>query len=193
MKKLTTTFLISLMLLTFSNSVFAGFFGDIFKELFGDGFKKPTLTKFGRVYEIRCKVEYTQLDLSTGLETIIKHSDQYRVLDIAKGTDALNLLTQDLTDKINIWLNESPNNVITNLTILNCKEKEPYFHVFYILNSEGSGYRWSEYKGCADEFNIKLIDLLERPKQWGYNVHKERLIEDYEEGCKNYIGEGNLE
>jgi hypothetical protein len=181
MKKLTI-FLISLTLLTFSNTAFAGFFGDIFKKLFGDGFKEPSLIERRDVNSIRCKVEYNQLDLSTGIEKTVKHTVEYDPFDIPTKDDTLHLSAQDLTDKINIWLNESPNNVITNLTVINCKVRRVYLHKIFLLNEN----RWSKYKGCPDEFNIQLMDWLEHPKQWGYNVHKERLIEDYEEGCKNY-------
>jgi hypothetical protein len=182
MKKILTTFLISLTLLTFSNSASGGFFGDIFKDFFGD-FKKPSTTERGGVNDVRCMVEYTQLDLSTGLEKTVKYTVQYDLMGMV-GTNLLSLMAQDLTDKINIWLNESPNNVITDLTIINCKERRLYgSKIFPLFINE---QRWGKYKGCPDEYNIKLIDWLERPKQWGYNVHKERLIRDYEDGCKNY-------
>jgi hypothetical protein len=39
------------------------------------------------------------------------------------------LTAQDLTDKINIWLNESTNNIITNLTIINCEERKFLFSI----------------------------------------------------------------
>jgi hypothetical protein len=183
MKKISTTFLISLTLLTFSNSVSAGFFGDIFKDIFGGPADKNLFgEKDADVVEVRCKVEYTQLDLSTGLEKKIKHTAQYIKIEMATVDDVLHLSAQDLTDKINIWLNESPNNVISDLTIINCKEKNLYINQISVWKSEK---RWGEYKGCPDEFNILLMDWLEHPNQWGYNVHKERLIKDYEDGCKN--------
>jgi hypothetical protein len=181
MKKILTTFLILFILLTFSNTVSAGFFGDIFKDFFGD-FKKPSTIEIGGVNNVRCKVEYTQLDLTTGLEIVVNHTSQFEVKTIAKDTNIMYLSAQDFTDKINDWLNESPNNVITNMTIINCKERRLYVSKISFSNE----HRWGEYKGCPDEFNIQLIDFLDYPKQWGYNVHKERLIKDYEEGCKNY-------
>jgi hypothetical protein len=92
------------------------------------------------------------------------------------------LTAQDLTDKINIWLNESTNNIITNLTIINCKERKFLFSIAVWKSEE----RWGEYKGCEDKYNVELINFLERPEQWGFNVHKERLIKDYKDGCKNY-------
>jgi hypothetical protein len=183
MKKLSTTFLILFTLLTFSNSASGGFFENFYKTIFGD-IEKPSdvVGGLGIVNNVRCKVEYTQLDLATGLEKTVKHSDQYNVRNIATGTNVMYLSIQDLTDKINIWLNESKNNVITNMTIINCKERR-FFTSMVAWKSEE---RWSEYKGCADEYNVELINWLERPNQWGFNVHKTRLIKDYEEGCKNF-------
>jgi hypothetical protein len=181
MKKLTT-FLILLTILTFSNTASAGFFGDVFKELFGEEY---SIEERGGVNNVRCKVEYTQLDLATGLEKKIKHTEQYPMVNMVEGDDLLYLMAQDLTDKINIWLKESKNNIITNMTIINCKERRLYGNSLIILINE---QRWSEYKSCPDEYNIKLVDFLDRPKQWGYNVNKEKLIKDYEYGCKNYIG-----
>jgi hypothetical protein len=182
MKKILTTFLISLTLLTFSNTAFGGFFGDIFKDIFGD-FKKTSTTERGGVNNVRCMVEYTQLDLATGLEKNVMITYRYNVNNMARETNVMDLSAQDLTDEINIWLNESPNNVIADMTIINCKERRKYTNKFIPWIG---GQSWGEYKGCADEYNIKLIDWLERPKQWGFNVHKDRLIKDYEDGCKNY-------
>jgi hypothetical protein len=82
---------------------------------------------------------------------------------------------------MNTWLNESPNNIITNMTTINCKSRRLYFNGAGLKMVEN---RWGEYKSCDDEAN-NLIDWLESPKQWGYNVHKERLIKDYEEGFAN--------
>jgi hypothetical protein len=184
MKKISKIFLISLTLLTFSNTASGGFFGDILKDIFGD-FKKASTTERGGVNNVRCKVEYTQLDLATGLEKNVKHTGQYSMVNMVEGDELLYLMAQDLTDKINIWLNESPKNFITDLTIINCKERRLYVSKISFSNEQ----RWSKYKGCEDEHNIKLIDFLDRPKQWGYNVHKERLIKDYEDGCRNFTKE----
>jgi hypothetical protein len=182
MKKLTM-FLILLTILTFSNTASAGFFGDIFKELFGE---EHPLEERGGVNNVRCKVEYTQLDLATGLEKNVKHTAQYEPIEISTQDDILHLSAQDLTDKINIWLNESKNNVISNMTIINCKERRLYVSkIIFFLTEQ----RWGKYKSCPDEFNIQLIDWLEHSKQWGYNVNKARLIKDYEDGCKNYISQ----
>jgi hypothetical protein len=182
MKKLTT-FLILLTILTFSNTASAGFFGDIFKELFGE---EHPLEEHGGVNNVRCKVEYTQLDLATGLEKNVKHTTQFEVRYIAKDTNIIYLTTQDFTDKINDWLDESKNNVVSNMTGINCKERRLYVSKLLLWNNE---HRWGKYKSCEDEYNLELMNLLDYPKQWGFNVHKERLIKDYDEGCKNYYGE----
>jgi hypothetical protein len=190
MKKLSTTFLILFTLLTFSNSVFAGFFSYIFGDIFNSfGSFNPveTFKSTTDVKDIRCKVEYTQLDLTTGLEKNIKHTAQYEVNYVAHGNNLMYLSAQDLTENINIWLNESKNNVVSNMTGINCKEGRQVFSILHLLQPQ---IIWNEYKSCEDEYNIDLINLLVRPKQWGYNVNIERLIKDYEEGCKNYIGEG---
>jgi hypothetical protein len=181
MKKLLTIFLI---LLTFSNTALAGFFG-FFKDV-ADLMFDPAKSKISDK-NVRCKVEYTQLDLSTGLEKNVKHTAQYETKYIAHGNNLMYLSAQDLTKKINKWLNESPNNIVADMTGINCKEGDLVFSIYYIFHPQMS---WDKYKSCEDKYNVDLINLLERPKQWGYNVHKERLIKDYEEGCKNYIGEG---
>jgi hypothetical protein len=189
MKKISIIFLILFTLLTFSNvasaSFFSDVFSDVFKELFGESDKSPWNEKRGGVNNVRCKVEYTQLDLATGLEKTVKHTVQYEIRYLAIDTNVMYLSVQDLTSKINDWINESKNNVITNLTGINCKER-----IFYInqINTWKSELRWSKYKSCADEFNAEFMNLLNRPKQWGYNVHKERLIKDYDDGCQNYSG-----
>jgi hypothetical protein len=181
MKRLTVIFLI---LFAFSNTASASFFGDILNSIFGDLKKSSELLEgHGSVDNVKCKVEYTQLDLATGLEKNVKHTYQYNIKLIAKNDNVMYLSAQDLTDEINIWLNESKNNVITDLTIINCKERRLYSSKLFLWHYE---YRWGKYKGCKDEYNVELINFLERPNQWGYNVNKERLIKDYEDGCKNY-------
>jgi hypothetical protein len=187
MKRLTAIFLISLTLLTFSNTAYAGFFGDIFEVVFGKSDKNPAKEPWtegrGVVNNVRCKIEYTQLDLATGLEKTVEHTDQYNIGFLGFNESVMQLSAQDLTDKINNWLNESENNVITDLTIINCKERRFYISRFFLWHNE---YRWDEYKSCPDEYNVKLIDLLDKPNQWGYNVNKTRLIKEYKDGCKNY-------
>jgi hypothetical protein len=86
---------------------------------------------------------------------------------------------------MNAWLNKSSSNIITNMTVINCKSRRLYSSKFTLRFVDN---RWDEYKSCDDEFNANLIDWLDRPQQWGFNVHKERLIRDYEDGFENYEG-----
>jgi hypothetical protein len=143
--------------------------------------------KNGNINHIRCKIEYTQLDLNTGLEKTVKHTSQfkYNVLHFyLPKADTCYLSTQDFTDKMNTWLNENPSNIITNMTVVNCKSKIVYYKQTRPLNAVED--RWGKYKSCDDEYNINLIDWLESPKQWGFNVNKARLIRDYEEGSDSF-------
>jgi hypothetical protein len=183
MKKLTI-FLISITLLTFSNIASASFFGDFFKGF--KGIFNITEEEYGNVNSVRCKVEYTQLDLTTGIEKTVKHTSQFKYNDLhfyMPKVNACYLSTQDFTDKMNTWLNESPNNIITNMTVINCKSRRLYSNKTRL--SKIVENRWGEYKSCDDEFNMSLIDWLESPKQRGFNVNKERLIRDYDDGFEN--------
>jgi hypothetical protein len=185
MQKLLKVFLISITLLTFSNVASASFFGDIAKSFksFGDFFSGKE--RHGKADNVRCKVEYTRLDLNTGIEKNVKHTVQHEAKYMAREEDACYLSTQYASDKINDWLNKGSNNVIVDLSVINCKTRRPYStNPLYPLE-----YRWNEYKSCDDEFNINLVDWLDRPKQWGFNVNKERLIRNYEEGFKNINGD----
>jgi hypothetical protein len=179
MKKLLTIFLI---LFFFSNNVFAFSFGDIFKSI-----KKHFVSEFYLgTSDARCKVEYTQLDLNTGIEKSIKYTSQFFLDYLPKGGNVCYLATQDLSDKINLWMKESENNVVANMTVVNCKERSFYISRVFFWESED---RWGEYKSCDDEFNMQLVDWIERPEQLGFNVNKARLIRDYEGVFKNYYGD----
>jgi hypothetical protein len=172
MKKLTR-FLILFILLIFSNYSSASFFGDIFREIISthkEYFKIKSTHK--EYFAIRCKVEYTQLDLTTGLEKVIKNTIQFE-LEPIENLDYCYIATQDFVEKINEWLNESPNNIITNSTIILCKEKVRNVSQWVYFKSDKY---WEEYKSCKDEINVKIIDWIEHPKQQGFNIHKERLI-----------------
>jgi hypothetical protein len=178
------------IVLTFNNTASGGFFGDVLELFFGNSFKEPSDSFLGvgsNVKDVRCKVEYTQLNLATGLEKTVKHTAQYEVLYIANGDNLMYLSAQDLTKNINIWLNENKNNVVADMTGINCKGGVQNFNIKYMLHPK---VIWKEYKSCEDKYNVDLMNLLDLPEQWGYNVHIDRLIKDYDEGCKNYAGEG---
>jgi hypothetical protein len=162
-----------LIILTFSNYVFAFSLGNIFVK------------EEKRTSNIRCKVEYTRLNLITGIETFKKHTAQFdldRMSKEAKEQDICHFSIQYLAVKINEWLNKSRINIIVNMTINNCKKKITDVPIWKVWSSGGG--IWGKYKSCPDEFNIELFNEIEN-KQWGFNVHKDRLIKDYEEEFKN--------
>ncbi len=197
-----------LIILTLNNSASAGFFGDVFKELFGDVEKppksiyKPDEEYKQRVDNVRCKVEYTKLDLITGAEEEVKVTTQIYIL----GSYMVSLMTKAirrLADKITYVVNDSKHNAIVNITEVSCKDRRPYLYLMQPIKNE---YRWSEYKICEDELNEYLVYLLDdsSKKEYvdnsveqynvskGYNVHKDRLIKDYKEldyekYCKDYF------
>jgi actin-related protein len=89
-----------------------------------------------------------------------------------------------------------------NITEVSCKDRR-FYSSQRLINS---GHRWSEYKICEDEHNLYLLDLLDDSSKKayldesskiynvikGYNVHKDRLIKnyeelDYEKKCKDYV------
>jgi hypothetical protein len=180
MKKLLTTFLILFTLLTFSNSAFAFSFGDFFKDV-ADMAKKAlgvNEEELEKAYE-KCKIEYTQLNLNTGIENNIKYTAQFKFKYAPIGYDGCYLATQDFAEKINEWLSENNKNVIANITVVSCKTMSVWKKDWPPINfaSNRYEYRWTDYKSCENETNVKLIDWIEYPKQQGFNVHKERLTE----------------
>jgi hypothetical protein len=109
MKKPLKIFLISFTLLTFSNTAYGGFFGDIIKDIFGEPDESPFAEKRGGVDNVRCMVEYTKLDLITGAEKTIKITTQINILEF----DIVSLMTQairNLADKITKLVNASKHN-----------------------------------------------------------------------------------
>jgi hypothetical protein len=189
MKKIIFLFIV----LTFSNTTSAGFFGDFFETLFGNTFDDNSTGEAFNGYitpdepmNVRCKVEYTQLDLATGLEKNIKYTADQETMYTARGSNTMYLATQDLTDKVNNWLDENPNNIIANMTGINCKEKNAIIPVFNVARV---GASWGEYKSCEDKYNIEFMNLLDYPNRWGYNVNIKRLIKDYDEGCRTFYGD----
>jgi hypothetical protein len=173
MRKLTSIFLILLTGLIFNNNAFAFNLSNIF-------FKEDK-----RTTNIRCKVEYTRLDLITGIETFKKHTAQFDLDRMSKGAkeqDICHFSIQYLAVKINDWLEKSYNNIIVNMTINNCKKKISDIPAWKIWSNGGV---WGEYKSCQDEFNIELFDEISNLKQRGFNMHKSRLIKDYEEEFKD--------
>jgi hypothetical protein len=143
--------LIIFIFLIFSNTTFAI-----------DGWLSPD--------KIRCKVEYTRLNLVTGVETIKKHTHQNN--DGEDGGDC-GMHVPNLSDKIENWLLESRHNIIVSISALYCKKR----------TDDGIfSNKWSKYKQC-DIFDSQSIlrwatelkaDLI---NQKGYNAHEDRLRE----------------
>jgi hypothetical protein len=139
MKKLTI-FLISITLLTFSNSVFAG-----------------------QYYPKRCKVEYTQLDLITGVETIYKETSQFEVEDhCMEGLERL-------APKVYKWVDEKNTNIVTKINEFSCKVKNIFpYNSFYLK------YLWGIYRVCQtykQKLSAYLVDKY--PNKVGANIYKE--------------------
>jgi hypothetical protein len=173
-------FLILLIGLIFSNTASGGFFDDFLETVFGDKQGNIFFKEEERTANIRCKVEYTQLNLSTGIETLKKHTAQFdleRMSKEAKEQDICHFSIQYLAVRINEWLEKSNNNIIVNMTVNNCKKNVTKDSAWLIWIDRSI---WGEYKSCQDEFNIELFNEISNPKQWGFNMHKTRLIKDYE-------------
>jgi hypothetical protein len=151
--------------------------------------KSVTGTEEEKMYSswTRCKVEYTQLNLNTGLEVVVKDIVGFDISFVPEEVVYCYSATQDFAEKINEWLSESDTNIVANATVTNCKTKTIWKNEdwevwnFYDRNS-GERYEatWDKYRGCEDEISKNLVEWIEHPKQQGFNVHKDRLIKDYE-------------
>jgi hypothetical protein len=189
MKKILTTFLISLTLLTNNNTAFAGFFEDACNAAVGFG-KSVSGINQKKIYNTwtRCKVGYTQLDLNTGLEVVVENIVEFDMEFAPEEVVYCYSATQDFAEKINEWLSESDTNVVANITVTNCQirstwKKEDWKAWNFYDRDSGKRYEdiWGEYRGCEDEISKNLVEWIEYHKQQGFNVHKERLIKEYDE------------
>jgi hypothetical protein len=136
--------LLLLIILTFSNSIFA-------RE------------SEQSAYEKRCKVEYIQLDLITGTETIYKDTSQFKVLDYCE--EGL----ERLSKKLDKWVDKKNTNIITKINEFKCKVKNG-IPIFPWVTS----YVWSRYRDC--ETNIQKLSayLVDKsPNKIGANIYKE--------------------
>jgi hypothetical protein len=153
--------LILLTGLTYSNIAFAGLFGF-------DGFFNGE--------RARCKIEYTRLDLSTGLQKFVKITTQLNNTEDDNGNEICDRCTPNLANKMNDWMDNN-NNIIVNLTNVFYKQRE---------TSLGLWHDWSDYRVCSMpiigsfDFTKNLIALLDQNKI-GYNVNKNRVLEDEDE------------
>jgi hypothetical protein len=120
--------------------------------------------------KIRCKVEYTRLNLVTGVETIKKHT--YQNNDGEDGGDC-GMHVPNLSDKIENWLLEDRKNIIVDLSVLYCKKR----------TDDGIfSNKWSKYKQCDRYDSESLLRWATELKsdlknQKGYNAHEDRLRE----------------
>jgi hypothetical protein len=134
-KKLSTIFLVLLIGLFFNNTVFA------LDSIFSPG------------YTYRCKIEYIQLDLITGIETVYKITTQFKSEEqqCSEGSGKL-------AKKLVKWVKKRDTNIIVNLnTVVSCKIREE--QVFFA--------EWFKYRECKEKYYQKVIDYIvnEHPSQ----------------------------
>jgi hypothetical protein len=130
-----------LIILTFSNCVFA------------ESTNTPK----------RCKVEYTQLDLITGTETIYKETSQFtNYIDYCK--EGLKRLPK----KVYKWVDKRTTNIITKINAFKCKVKN-----FDKYNGMNFKEYWGIYRKCEtyiQKLSAYLVDKY--PNQIGAEVYK---------------------
>jgi hypothetical protein len=143
--------LITLMGVTFINVAFAF-----------DGWFSPD--------RARCKVEYTRLNLVTGIETHKKHTSQYYDENSLKGNCSMYAIY--LSDKIEDWLFESRHNIIADMSFMYCKTRTDD-GIFSNV--------WSKYEQCSASDSAEILKSAESfthiKEQRGYNAHELRLKE----------------
>jgi hypothetical protein len=118
--------------------------------------------------QARCKVEYTRLNLVTGVETRIKHTTQES--DEGNHDDNCTWYKYPLVDKMVNWLHQDRKNIIVDLSAMYCKTR----------TDDGIfSNKWSKYKQCHALDSQGLLDTVIEPRyfedQRGYNAHKDRL------------------
>jgi hypothetical protein len=137
------------------------------------------------IYAVRCKIEFTRLDLATGLEKEIKYTSEIDLdeTDYYGTTDAN---SQALAKQINKWLNDDYKYILSNMKRLSCKVGYRYIHYLWKWIRET---RWKEYKKCDNKDNDQFISYLDNSDtRIGYNVNSKRLIQyDYEDYCDTYM------
>jgi hypothetical protein len=141
--------LITLMGVTFINVAFAF-----------DGWFSPD--------QARCKVEYTRLDLITGIETRKKHTVQD--YDYESLEDNCSMFYDYLADKIEDWLYESKHNILVDISTMYCKTRTDD-GIFSNV--------WTKYKQCSASVSASLLRLAKdygfNFDHIGYNAHELRI------------------
>jgi hypothetical protein len=119
------------------------------------------------IFEARCKIEYTQLDLITGTETIYKNTSQFEVRDYCE--EGL----KRLTPKVDKWIDKNNTNLITKINEFKCKLKNTARHL--LLNKL---LNWNTYRDCKtyiQKFSAYLVDKY--PKQIGAKVYQNSIAD----------------
>jgi hypothetical protein len=121
----------------------------------------------------RCKVNYTRLNLITGVEENIKHTVQYTDRDSLDRNCGDSYII--LADKIIDWIKKSKINIVANVTAISCKKRTDD-GIFSNV--------WSDYKICGGNHSMMLIFrvAIRHPDQIGYEFDKCRFIGITENG-----------
>jgi hypothetical protein len=126
----------------------------------------------------RCKVNYTRLNLITGIETNIKITTQYTDRDSLEHN--CNDGSWDLSDKIEDWMKKSRLNIVADLSVMYCKTRTDD-GIFSNV--------WSDYKQCSTAYSKIVSGFISGryPNQMGYEAYKCNLIgitqEDLDPRC----------
>jgi hypothetical protein len=135
-------------------------------------------------YGTKCKIEFTQLDLVTGIEKEVTYTAKSRVRDMFYFQDTSETNVEKLTKKINNWKKKNPNNIISSMGRIHCKSGDLYVH--YIWRSDME-VLWYEYEPCDDRFTNLLIDNLNDRDKIGYKANAKKIIEKFPEGQEQCI------
>jgi hypothetical protein len=145
--------IILLIGLMFSNTASAGFLGL-------DGFFDNT--------DARCRLEYTQLDLRTGVQKIVVMTTQFD-----NGNNVCERCAANMANKMSDWVDDSNSNVIVNLTKMSHKSRTTV--IFW--------HNWTDYELCTsiDDpliYTNTIVKSLRDHNKIGYNVNRSRILED---------------
>jgi hypothetical protein len=121
----------------------------------------------GENFEKRCKVEYTQLDLITGTETIYEEiSSTFNVYNQCK--EGLKRLSK----KMYKWIDESNVNIITNISEFKCKIKNIETSIIFF------SYNWNRYRDCDGHIQKLSENLVnDYPNKIGAKVYKNSITD----------------
>jgi hypothetical protein len=125
-------------------------------------------------YYKRCRVEYTQLDLITGTETIYKDTSQFLVVDHCE--EGL----KRLPEKLYKWLDEKDTNVIVRINEFRCQigNVGRFTNWEWSLESTWFSYDWGKYRTC-ETYIQKLSEYLvdKYPNKIGANIYQESIAD----------------